>query len=173
LNVEASTASEEGADDVHLLFVCTGNTCRSPMAAFFARAHIHNRQLPWTVESAGLFATPGLPITAAAANALIHRQIPLQPHQSQPVSEGVLARSNLILAMTKRHADELRRRFPEAAAKVVEFGQFAHGKPNGDAGHCDIVDPYGQSDEHYDACATQIELCIQNLLNHLTEEDGQ
>lgn len=158
---------------MHLLFVCTGNTCRSPMAAFFARAQIQHRQLPWTAESAGLFATPGLPITAAAANALIHRQIPLQPHQSQPVSADLLARSNLILAMTRSHADELRTRFPEFAAKVVEFGQFANGKLTGAPAHCDIVDPYGQSDEHYDMCATQIEHCIENLLNHLTEEDGK
>lgn len=160
-----------GRDDVHILFVCTGNTCRSPMAAFLARAQIHAHGLPWTVESAGLFATHGLPLTAPAANALIHRQVPLQPHHSQPISAALVAHSNLILPMTASHAEELRQRFPDAADKIIEFGTFVHGELHDADAHYDIVDPFGQSDEHYDVCATEIEVGIKNLINHWTEEE--
>jgi protein-tyrosine-phosphatase len=158
---------------VQILFVCTGNTCRSPMAALSARAKIHEHNLSWTVVSAGLFATAGLQMTAAAANALIHRKVPLQPHLSQQISAEIVAQSDIILPMTKSHADELRKRYPEADHKIIEFGQFVHGQ-SPDAGvHYDIVDPFGGSDEHYDVCATEIESGINNLIRHLTEGDAK
>ncbi|MCL6515839.1 low molecular weight protein arginine phosphatase [Alicyclobacillus sp.] len=169
---------------MHLLFVCTGNTCRSPMAAFFARAQIQERQLPWTVESAGLHAAGGMPMTPAAADALTRRRVPLAPHQSQPLTDDLVARADIILVMTRGQLEDLVARFPQAKGKVHLLGSFAGGTakeaaealPDSTADRapstrgCDIVDPFGGSDEHYEACADQIARSVEGLVNHLLGE---
>ncbi|WP_029422271.1 low molecular weight protein arginine phosphatase [Alicyclobacillus macrosporangiidus] len=165
---------------MHLLFVCTGNTCRSPMAAFFAQAEIQRRSLPWTVESAGLYAAEGMPMTPAAADALTRRHIPLAPHRSQPVRPDLVEKADVILVMTQSQAKDLESRFPEAKDKIRLLGGFAaFAEPAEEASQsdaaspsgCDIVDPFGGLDEHYEACAQQIERSVRGLVNHLLGEN--
>lgn len=158
---------------MHILFVCTGNTCRSPMAAFFARAEIHARNLPWTVESAGLYAAPGLPMSPAAADVLTHRRIPLQSHRSQPITPALVDKSDIILTMTHSHAVELRARYPHAADKIVEFGRYVHPELNAEEVQYDIVDPFGGSDEHYEACAVELEKGVRYLLDHMEKGEAE
>ncbi|MCL6454667.1 MAG: low molecular weight protein arginine phosphatase [Alicyclobacillus sp.] len=156
---------------MQLLFVCTGNTCRSPMAAAIANDIIQTRGLPWRAVSAGLFASAGEPMSAGAAQALTRRQIPLAPHRSQPISPELVAASDRILCMTEGHAAEVRRRFPEAADKVEVLGAYRVGNGIGSAGAspfgCDIVDPFGGTDEAYETAAAQIEAAVRALLDRL------
>ena len=162
---------------MHILFVCTGNTCRSPMAAFLAKAKIEARGLPWRVSSAGLHAIPGVPIAQFAADALKRRNVDMsQPHQSQPVTDALLNEVDLVLTMTSGHKHELIRRFPQAVNKVHELGAYICTTPVSTFGQYDIVDPFGGSEEVYEACALALEEKIELLLDKLAEQektDGQ
>lgn len=164
--------SMKGVGDVHLLFICTGNTCRSPMAAFFARHEIHQRGLNWSVESAGLYAAPGQPMSAFAADALTRRQIPLQDHASQPVTEELVQWADVILVMTASHAQDLERRFPAAKGKTALLGRFLADDPSNEQVECDIVDPFGGSDREYEDCARDLQNAVSRLIDYLEAKGG-
>lgn len=153
---------------MHLLFVCTGNTCRSPMAAFLARRQLAERGLDWTVSSAGLSAAAGASMTPPAVQALIRRNVPLHAHQAQAVTEDLMKSADKVLAMTTNHARELRSRFPHQARKVEVLGSYLRQDQHGDDAECDIVDPFGGSDEVYEQSAATLEQAVERLIEHLT-----
>ncbi|WP_054970134.1 low molecular weight protein arginine phosphatase [Alicyclobacillus ferrooxydans] len=200
---------------MHLLFVCTGNTCRSPMAAAMAQTMIAERNLPWTVASAGLAAANGLPMSPLSAQTLTRRHIPLPQHRSSMLRNEMVDKADLILCMTEGHAAQVRRQFPQAAEKVHCLGEYrrpAEQSPHpddgsaggagrtGDAGSighnardkgarpdgadrtghrrsrhgssCDIVDPFGGSDEDYEQAARDIESALAGLFKALTARDA-
>ncbi|GMA50917.1 protein-tyrosine-phosphatase [Alicyclobacillus contaminans] len=152
---------------MHLLFVCTGNTCRSPMAAFLAQREVSERGLDWVIQSAGLYAMPGQPLSSLAADALTRRGVPLQAHQAQPVTAELVAWADAILVMTAAHEWDLLRRFPEAAGKTARLGRFLADAPPAAAVICDIVDPFGGADAEYEACADDLSKAVRGLIEHL------
>src|SRR5690606_4959137 len=97
-----------------VLFVCTGNTCRSPMATallqHLLREKAQGRQI--TVESAGLHAHEGAPAAAAAQRVLQEMGIDLSYHRARSVDDAAVEEADLILTMTQAHQEALRRRFP-------------------------------------------------------------
>jgi protein-tyrosine-phosphatase len=152
---------------VHLLFVCTGNTCRSPMAEFLARFKANSLGLDWEVHSAGLHATPGHPMSAKSRLALLRRKIDVDKHESTPVSESLVRRADYVFTMTEAHRQDLLFRFPFSADKVFTIGAFAEG---GAEGAFDVVDPFGESDDIYESCATILEAHIEQLVEKLLSE---
>ncbi|MCL6593485.1 MAG: low molecular weight protein arginine phosphatase, partial [Alicyclobacillus sp.] len=113
-----------GGVDLHLLFVCTGNTCRSPMAAFFARSLVQRKGLPWTVSSAGLHAFPGQPLSGGAARALARRGVPAEGHAAQTLTAEAVQAADWILTMTSSQATAILLEYPAAAGKVRVLGQY-------------------------------------------------
>lgn len=152
---------------IHLLFVCTGNTCRSPMAAFFAKNEIHERGLDWTADSAGAYAPSGQPMAHYAADALTRRHIPLQAHSSKSLTEELVNQADAILVMTKHHQADVEARFPAAKGKVALLGRFEQENSPSKGAECDIVDPFGGFDTEYEACAEQLQKAVSNLISHL------
>lgn len=126
-----------------ILFVCTGNTCRSPLAAALARAR------GIEAESAGLAAWPGSPATPQAIRAAARRGADLTAHRAQPVTAALMARADRVFAMTDAHGEALRARFPAQAGKVRVL------RPA-------IPDPYGGDDEAYERCAQALLDAMQN-----------
>ena len=130
------------AESFRLLFVCTGNTCRSPMAEAICKAMIADRlgcppeeleHHGFWVLSAGVSAMDGLP---AASNAIqVVRELGggLESHASRRVTLDLLDQADLIVAMTQGHRDALIHTVPEVAAKVRLL----------DASGGDIEDPIG------------------------------
>ncbi|GGJ02399.1 hypothetical protein GCM10010885_09620 [Alicyclobacillus cellulosilyticus] len=151
---------------MHLLFVCTGNTCRSPMAAMLTMAKLQERGLGWTAESAGLYAAEGQPMTPLAQDALTRRHVPLKPHASRPLTRELAERADLILTMTASHAREAQARFPDLAGKIHALGAFVAGAEEAAEVH-DILDPFGGSAEVYEACAAQLERLVERLVDKL------
>jgi protein-tyrosine-phosphatase len=155
---------------MRILFVCTGNTCRSPMAAYLARNVAQRRGLDWEVDSAGLYALPGLPMSEPAVTVLGRRGITgADGHAAKPVTPELVRNADLILAMTASHARELREQFPEAAGKVHVLGEFVREEEA--CGPADLRDPFGGTDEDYEACAAALEQWLERLADRLACEE--
>lgn len=147
INQAATTATKDAG--CRVLFVCTGNTCRSPMAA----AWLNDKAPQWGravfARSAGLFAVAGAPITPAAAAALRDAGVRPRPgndytvHAAHTVTREDMAAADEVIAISAKHAMELLMRFPESAMKIYTLDE-------------DVPDPYGGSAEDYRACLAQL-----------------
>lgn len=121
-----------------VLFVCTGNTCRSPMAEALLRETLARRGLTgFSVASAGLAAYPGDPATPEAVAVLGELGIDHSGHRSRSWTADLLSAHDLILTMERAHKDSILRRYPDAAGKVFTLKEFA----SGGAEEGDIEDP--------------------------------
>lgn len=108
-----------------ILLVCTGNTCRSPMAEALFRTMAEARGIPIEVKSAGIAALSGQPMAKHAAEVLKERGIDAGGFQSSEVTEASVRWADLILTMTSHHKRHLLERFPEAVEKTYALKEQA------------------------------------------------
>lgn len=146
------------------LFVCTGNTCRSPMAEGLFRKMLSDRlqcaeedlvDRGYMVASAGLAAAMGSPPSPEAVQVLRQRGIDLQSHESQPVTPRLLNQVDHVFTMTRQHRDWIVREFPELESIVKLLS------PEG----IDISDPIGSGMDQYEKCADEIEQYLRVILS--------
>ena len=137
---------------IEILFVCTGNLCRSPMAETLLRARVGEAGAAQliTVVSAGLAAPQNEPASAGAQRAMRSRGLQLGTHRARQLTLDMVDRATLVLTMTERHRQSILQAAPEAADKVRCLKEYA-----GMGG--DVDDPYGGSDLIYERCAQEIE----------------
>lgn len=140
------------------LFVCTGNTCRSPMAQFLFARLARERGLPWTASSAGVGAFPGAPLSRGAAAALAARGLTGLAHEARPVDASMLGEADAVYALAREHAQSLKNKFPAAAKKVRVLREDAGLKP------ADVEDPIGEDGRVYDETAAAIEEALIIIL---------
>ncbi|GMA63553.1 low molecular weight protein arginine phosphatase [Alicyclobacillus fastidiosus] len=151
---------------MHILFVCTGNTCRSPMAAALARHHAALQGVDVTVDSAGIYAFSGHPMARYATDALIRRQVVVPNHQSQPVTKELVTKADFIFTMTASHKDDLLYQYPEASGKTHTLLEFVGSDPSS----TDVADPFGGPVEVYEACAGELDGVIEQLMKKLSDK---
>lgn len=104
---------------MNILFVCTGNTCRSPMA----EAVLKDKASDWNVKSAGVFAQSGSPISPQAIEVLQRRNIEFV-HKSQPVDPSLIEWAHYVLTMTRSHKESLKNIVPRHADKYFTLKEF-------------------------------------------------
>ncbi len=140
-----------------VLFVCSGNTCRSPMAACLFNAYCAARALPYAAESAGLYAADGAPASDGAFTAMKERGLSLSRHAAQPVTSALLRGTRLALCMSEAHAAALRQRFPQATTPIEALSPA-------------LPDPYGGSAAVYRQTADALEALLPGLIERLAAE---
>ena len=147
--------------NMRLLFVCTGNTCRSPMAALLARRAAEELGLGGLeFGSAGIAAQEGQPASAGARRAMETRGLSLEAHRARRLTPELAAEADLILTMTNPHAEAVRQAAPQA--KVFPLGEYT-GEPGG------VADPWGGPDPVYEACARELERLAPAAVKRLAE----
>lgn len=153
----------EMADVRSLLFVCTGNTCRSPMAEALAREALAERLPGVSVGSAGTFASEGVPAAPEARDVAAEHGLDLGGHRSRPLSEAMATGTDLVLCM----ADSHRRSAMElgAGARAVLLTRFL---PEDDPHHDrSVVDPIGGGRQAYEESFAILERAVSGLVESL------
>ena len=134
-----------------VLFVCTGNTCRSPLAEGLLNKMAGERGWDLSAGSAGLAAFAGVPAPSEAVEAARERGFSLESHQSRPLTKSLVLESDLILTMTAKHKEMILRKMPDLGPKVSMLSELAG------EGQKDVEDPVGQSLQVYRETLNQIE----------------
>jgi protein-tyrosine-phosphatase len=150
-----------------ILFVCTANICRSPMAAAIMRDRIAKAGLESEVQvlSAGVWAEAGIRASSNATVVLRGRGIDLAPHRSQPLTPALLREANIILVMEEAHRRSIFYMTPEVLAKVYLLSEMT-------GGHEDVVDPYGGTFEEYTGTADELTALIDMGLPKILKQIG-
>ena len=141
---------------LHILLICAGNTCRSPMAEALLKEKIQLNGLAdrVTVQSAGLNGRDGLRPSAGAKAAMVKRGLTLGEHLSRRLRPDDVAAANLILTMEEEQKQILAELMPHFAGKVDSLAQFSDEWG-------DVFDPIGGSQESYERCACVIERLLE------------
>ena len=140
-----------------VIFVCSGNTCRSPMAAALFNDLCEKRGLPWRAESAGIHALEGTAASDGAFYAMKERGLSLSRHVAQPFTAFLAREARLVVAMNEGIARVARDRCP--AARVVAFDP-------------PVSDPYGAGLADYRATADELTRRMEWVLARLAEVDA-
>ena len=143
---------------VNILFICTGNTCRSPMAEAICRKKISEKfgceldqikNFGYKVASAGVMAFPGSPPSQQAVDAMNTMSLDISSHCSSILNQELVEDSDVIFTLTNSHLDILLNNWEKADGKAFLLDKTG-----------DIADPIGAGTEIYQACASQISKAI-------------
>jgi len=150
---------------VKFLFVCTGNTCRSPMAEGIFRKYLAEKlqcklddldKIGYKICSGGVMDTAGFPASAEAIAACAAKGIDLIAHRNQGLSKELIEESDLIFAMERMHQQKIIALSHEAANKCFLL-----------AGDTGIADPIGHPQEFFNSCADMIEAAVKKKISEL------
>ncbi len=148
-----------------LLFVCTGNTCRSPMAAALARQALGDSK-DWRVVSAGIGALNGQSVSQHSVTALRPLGLDISQHRAQMLTGRMIQEADYIFGLTRGHVEGIASLYPEAAEKLFVLREFEEEIADIDL---DIHDPIGGPLEGYMECRDQIRKAVDAAVRFLRE----
>ncbi|QDU80183.1 Low molecular weight protein-tyrosine-phosphatase YwlE [Polystyrenella longa] len=166
--VSAATLRRLASD--MFLFVCTGNTCRSPMAEVLFRKYLADKlqcqddellERGFIVESAGLSALAGMRAAVEAVDVVAEQGVDLSVHQSQPLTNRLIDQADYIFVMTRGHLDSLLSVRPDIHDRVRLLSSDGS----------DVSDPIGAGRAQYEECKTQIEQYVRDIVDNIQLTD--
>jgi protein-tyrosine phosphatase len=161
-----SRAQLDAMSQVRFLFVCTGNTCRSPIAEGIFRKTLAEKlkcevdqleQVGYKMLSAGTMGLSGCAPSSEAVAACAARGVDITRHTSQGLTRHLIESSDMIYCMTKAHCEHIKSLWPKAAGKCLLL-----------APDQEIADPIGQSQEFFNSCASVIERAVKKRIGELS-----
>ena len=142
-----------------ILFVCTGNTCRSPMAEIIARDLLLPKKEGFSVSSRGInVLVPSRASDNAVKAVRLNYSLDLSPHISKQLAEGDLEQADMVFVMTAAHKQYLDMVYAGYATKVRLIASNGNDSRN-------IDDPYGKDLFVYKQCAEEIKKSIEELIS--------
>jgi len=146
--------------DRKILFVCTGNTCRSPMAeGLFKQIVFRKERLGLEAMSAGIAATNGAQATSEAVEVMLEEGVNLSKHRSHALTEGMAREADLILCMTLSQKQFILAQFPYLGPKVHLLKQYAGVI----SGNLEVQDPVGSGLQAYRHCVEELKLSLEKI----------
>lgn len=147
----------------HVLFICTANICRSPVAMGLLRRRLEEEgKDDWRVTSAGTWAQLERGAARNSIRVMAERGIDIGEHRARLVTGEMLAQADLVLCMERGHAEALRTEFREAADKIYLLSEMAGRQYS-------ISDPYGLPLPAYQLMATDISELIEKGFSRIVE----
>lgn len=139
-----------------IVFICTGNTCRSPMAEGFFRALGGEKKTGLAALSAGMYTSDGLPASGNAVTAAAELGADITSHRSRMLTPELAREAKYLVCMTGAHYDRLCELFPDCADKIFTL------LPE------DISDPFGGDLATYRRSAAEIDKGVQAVIKNLS-----
>ena len=145
----------------NLLFICTGNICRSPMAEGLARDYGQRRGIPVTVASGSTLGLLDRPAHKHAVKVMRELSLDISDHRSQPITSALVDVADHILVMEIQHAAKLRDRFPQTDGRIMLLGTFG--------GTVEIADPLGGWRGKFRKSRDEIRDCVETFVDRLPQ----
>ena len=155
----------DSPESFRLLFVCSGNTCRSPLAEVLAKHQV--KELGWSVDvrSGGVSALAGTPASSGSLDAAQRHGLDLSAHRSREVDADLIEWADLILVMSPGHLVRLAQL--GGAGKAALLDAFAEGEDGVEDVGGGIPDPFGGDDEAYEETYRTLEQLVGKALRRL------
>lgn len=138
----------------HILVVCVGNICRSPMAEYLLKQEFPTLQ----IHSAGIQGLSGHPADDKALLCMQRLNIDMQGHIAKKLTGDMLKQADLVLVMSQNQQKHIERTWPFAKGKTFRLGHWQH---------CDVADPYQHDQAMFDQTCQLIQRCITDWKNYI------
>lgn len=150
---------------IKIMFVCTGNICRSAMAHHYTQKRVYDlkRENEIVISSCGTNAIPDENSTNNAISVMKKYDVHMENHRATNVFDIDIENYDLIFCMTGQHKKNLLTHFPKLKDRVFTLKEYVLD----DVTNIDIDDPWGYSLEIYDSCANEIVNCVDKLLEKI------
>lgn len=163
-----------------ILFVCTGNTCRSAMAEGIFKKMLKGRTkdyIKFNIISAGISALPGMSPTPEAISVMFEHGIDISQHHAQELQEELIKKADLILVMTNEHKEYIHKEFIFTQNKTFLLKKFtldnkSESNQNNERNY-EIIDPIGRKIEFYRIVAKELKKNLKNILDKILEENNK
>lgn len=156
---------------MNIMFVCTGNTCRSAMAEGLAKKKINDKKLDINVSSSGIFAMEGEHASYNSVAIMKEYDTDILMHKSTPIENSNIEEMDLILCATMSHKNQVIMRYPDLKEKVYTMKEYAEFDNNGK--DTDISDPWGYDINTFRMCAAEISLCVDKIIEKIANKRGE